>query len=40
MKDMSELARAFDPDAPTVCSMEVPNRKELLETAMSAPGEA
>ncbi len=45
MKDMSELARAFDSvsapaaEGPTVCSMEVPYRKELFERAMSPPTE-
>ncbi len=44
VKDMSELTREFDiesasaAETPTVCSMEVPDRKELLERARSAPG--
>ena len=45
VKDMTELERAFDSEraraaeVPTVCSKEVPDRKELLEKAMSAPAE-
>lgn len=43
---MSELTTAFDSEngptaeGPTVCSMDVPDRKELIEKAMSAPSEA
>jgi hypothetical protein len=42
--DMNELKRAFDPSldpkegAATVCSIEVPTRRELWETAKASPG--
>lgn len=44
--DMTELQQLFDPSATpseeqlTVCSLEVPPREVIWQTAMSAPGEA
>lgn len=46
LKDMSELRRAFDPDATesdeqqTVCAQRVPTREELWEIAKASPGNA